>query len=163
MNESSYALVKTNERFERGWNRLQRTIEIMTTAVVIAGLAGLFGTGPLSSAVASLPATISISYERILRRTKQSDMTITLIRPASRSQIEIELPTRFLDEMDIVSTSPRSAATRAEADGVTYVFDLGAARRGQITFALKAKGLGAFTSSVRADGMQVDLHQFIWP
>ena len=39
MSEPAYAQVKTSQRFELGWNRLQTIIEIFVAAVVVAGLA----------------------------------------------------------------------------------------------------------------------------
>ena len=164
MNEPPFALVKTNPRFELGWNRLQGIVEIGVAIVVAAGLLGLFGTGPLSSGTVQVPGrSIRIDYQRILRKSVQTDITIALTRPVEGPQFSLELPATFLRDMDIVTTSPRSSAMRADADGVTYVFDLGATRMGEITLSMKPKGFGLVSSPFVANGTRVALQQFIFP
>ena len=164
MNEMPFASVKTSRRFELGWNRLQGVIEIVVAIVVVAGLLGLFGTGPLSSAKTVVPGRpITIDYQRILRRTVRNDISISFAAPPSTSEFEVELPTSFLQKMDIVSTSPRASAMRTQAHGITYVFDVGDPSGGEITLSTKAKGVGTTASHLLVDGAPVVLHQFIWP
>ena len=162
--EPEFADVAPHQGFESGWNRLQTAVEILVAVIVGAGLLGLLGTGPLSSARATLrgePATIT--YQRILRRTVQAQMVIDLTRPVPTGTLEFELPNSFLDQVDVVSTSPRSSAMRAEADGITYVFDLGAARTGRIIFSVKPESFGLMNSTIRVLGTQTVLRQFVFP
>ena len=164
MTEAPYAQVKTNPTFEKGWNRLQVAIEIATTAIVVAALLGLLGTGPLSrtsTGVAGRP--IDIVYDRILRRTLASDMVIDLREATGRSKAEIEMPTALLDVMDIVTTSPRASSMRSEADGIVYAFDLGAAETGRITISMKPKAFGLVTSDFVVGGTRIALRQLILP
>lgn len=157
-----FATVKTYPRFERGWNRLQVATEIVVALIVVAGLLGLFGTGPLSSGTQTRPS-FGIRYERIVRRTLQTQVIISLTKPARSPTFEVLMPNTFLADMSIASASPRASAMRVEPEGIAYVFDLGTAGTGEISFDLKPKGYGAVTSPFVVGGEPVVLHQFIFP
>jgi hypothetical protein len=164
MSELDFADVSPHQRYERGWNRLQIIIETFVAIVVVAGVLGLFGTGPLSSTattVAGLP--ITIKYDRILRRTLQSQFILDITQPIPDRALEIELPNAFLQDVDIVSTSPRSSAMRTERDGIVYVFDVGATRQGQVVFSLKPRAAGFMNSSMQVLGSAVSVRQFVFP
>lgn len=164
MPEELFAKVKTYPGFESGWNRLQTITEIVVAFIVAAGLIGLFGTGPLSSAKAQGPnGDFGISYERILRRTVESKLKISLIKPVTGPTVEVLLPDAFLNDMTIASASPRASAMRLDPRGITYVFDVGPAGTGQITFDLKPKGYGPIASPFVVAGEPIVLHQFIFP
>ena len=164
MPEELFARVKTYPRFERGWNRLQMAIEILVALIVLSGLLGLFGTGPLSSATATGPnAGVGIDYERILRRTVETEMKIGFGKPVLGPRLNVLLPHAFLADMSVVSTSPRAAAMLMEKNGVTYVFEVGASGLGVITLSLKPKGVGLITSPFVVQGEPIVLHQFIFP
>jgi hypothetical protein len=164
MSDVDFADVTPHQRFERGWNRLQTIIEIIVALIVFAGLLGLFGDGPLSTARTRFKdQPITIDYDRMLRRTVQSEMTIALTRPIASPTLTIELPNSFLRGMDIVSTSPRSSAMRAETDGVSYVFDLGDAREGEIILSMKPRLFGPLRSTIKALGSDITLDQFVFP
>lgn len=162
MPEEPFATVKTYPRFELGWNRLQLSIEVLVAVVVAAGLLGLFGTGPLSSATQVRPG-FAVAYQRIVRRTLQTELTISLTKPARGSTFEVLMPKSFLADMSIASASPRASAMRVEPNGIAYVFDVGTAGTGEISFDLKPKGYGAITSPFLVGGEPVVLHQFIFP
>ena len=164
MSDELFASVKTFPRFERGWNRLQLAIEILVALIMLSGLLGLFGTGPLSSATATGPkAAVEIDYERLLRRTVETEMKISFGKPILGPRLSVLLPHAFLADMSVVSTSPRAAAMLMEENGVTYVFDVGASGLGMITLSLKPKGFGMITSPFVVQGESIVLHQFIFP
>ena len=164
MTKPAYAQVKTSQRFELGWNRLQTFIEIFVTIVVVAGLAGAFGSGPLSAATTTVPGrSIDIAYDRVQRRTVQSDVTITFKGALPRNQLAVELPTTFQREMDIVSTSPRSSEMRVSSRGVVYLFTTGDSDKGEITLSMKPKKPGFFVSQFFVDSSAVTLRQLVWP
>ena len=164
MPDELFAAVKTYPRFELGWNRLQALTEVVVAIVVAAGLLGLFGTGPLSSATAEgANKAIGITYERILRRTVQTELRIALHRPTAGPTVEVLMPDAFLNDMSIASSSPRASAMRVAPHGITYVFDVGPEGTGHITFDLKPKGYGAITSPFVVAGEPIVLHQFIFP
>lgn len=162
MDDGPFAQVKTNPRFELGWNRLQTAIEIFVGLVVAAGLLGLFGTGLISATKVAAPGGITIRYDRILRRTVQTEATIDFARSGG-DQLTVEIPSSFVREMDIVSTSPRSATMKVTSDGVAYVFDTGNAPRGEITLSMKPRSFGLFDSRFRVGGTAVALRQLVWP
>ena len=163
MSGPHYAAIKSNPRFELGWNRLQSAIEIFVTFVVVAGLLGLFGTGLLSDTeVAGPTGAMSVRYARILRRTVQSDVTISFSH-AVGDTLAVEMPKSFIREMDIVTTSPRSATMHLTADGIAYVFDIAGTDHGEITLSMKPKSSGVFQSGFRVGTTDVALRQLVWP
>ena len=164
MSEPDFADVLPHQRFERGWNRLQNSIEILVAVIVVAGFLGLFGTGPLSSTETTVEERpITIKYDRILRRTLQSELTLVVTSPIADRVLEIEIPNSFLQDIDIASTSPRSSAMRTERDGVVYAFDIGTTRAGQIVFSLKPRTTGFMNSSLQVLGTTVSLRQLVLP
>ena len=164
MSEPRFADLHSSQTFERGWNGLQSVIEIFVVLVVLAGLLGLLGTGPLSSQKVQfdkLPLTMS--YERIVRRTVQSELQIKTTAPLPGEALEIEIPNQLTEMIDVVSTSPRSIRMRAEPDGIVYVFELGAARLGTITFSIKPRKAGLINSVVRSGAAKASLGELVLP
>ena len=169
MKPTDFAFVEPHERFERGWNRLQLCTEIGVTIIVCAGLVGVFGSGPISSfrgRFKGIPVTLT--YERLLRRTVQSEIVLAIDGPLGRptaegSVVDVTLPSAFTHLFDVVTTSPRSLTMRADADGVTYAFALGPARRGEIVFAAKPRSSGFIDATVTVDGTKAALRQFVFP
>ena len=162
--EPAFADVDPNQRYEAGWNRLQTAIETLVGLIVLAGLLGLFGTGPLSSAeidVADQP--LVVTYERIMRRTVEVQLTIKITRPLAVHQVSVKLPDAFVQTMDVVNTSPRSSSMRAERDGVTYTFDLGPDGMGDLVFSTKPRSAGFTRSSIEVLGARVPLNLLVFP
>ena len=152
------------ERFESGWNRLQTAVEVSVGLIVLAGLAGLFGNGPISPRVVtfdSLP--LRMSYQRILRRTSSTQIEVTATAPLAQDRLDVELPNQLATDMDVVATSPRSLAMRAEKDGIVYTFALGAEHLGRITFTIKARTPGIVRSVVKSGGAQAALDLVVLP
>ncbi len=169
MKASDFAFVEPHERFERGWNRLQQGIEVGVAVIVCAGLAGVFGGGPLSTYTGRFHSVpVGITYQRLLRRTVQTRLVLRLVGPVGRPApgggvVEVRLPTAFTDHFDVVSTSPRSLTMRAEVDGVTYAFALGPAREGEIVFNAKPRSSGLIDATITVDGAGEVLRQFVYP
>ena len=164
MAEQRFADLKSSQRFERGWNGLQTLVEILVCVVVFAALAGLFGTGPLSSRMVRFDkAPLTMSYERIQRRTVQSEIQLVTTAPLGSDSLEVEIPNQLTKDIDIVSTSPRSVSMRAEAGGIVYVFALGTARLGTITFSIKPRKPGLIDSVVKAGAGEAQLRQIVLP
>jgi hypothetical protein len=75
-------------------------IETFVALVIFAGLLGVFGPGQLSSAQATAPEVpITIKYDRILRRTLQSQLILDITQPIPDRHLEIELPNVFLQDV----------------------------------------------------------------
>ena len=159
-----FADLDPSERFESGWNRLQTGVEVMVGLIVLAGLAGLLGNGPLSPRVetfGSMP--LQMTYQRVLRRTAPSQIEIRTTAPLPDDQLEVELPNALATDMDVVATSPRSAAMRAERDGIVYTFALGVSRQGTITFTVKPRSAGLVRSVVKSGAAEAMLRQVVLP
>ena len=127
-------------------------------------LSSLLGNGPLSPRVetfGSMP--LQMTYQRVLRRTAPSQIEIRTTAPLPDDQLEVELPNALATDMDVVATSPRAAALRAERDGLVYTFALGASRQGTITFTVKPRSAGLVRSVVKSGAAEGMLRQVVLP
>ena len=164
MTNKPFATLESSEGFESGWNRLQTAIEILVAVIIVAALSGLLGTGPLSSGrLLFTGKPLEVSYERILRKTVATQMTFKTTAPLETKEVEIELPNKLTDEIDVVGTSPRSTAMRAEADGIVYTFALGDAKLGTITFSVKPRVAGYIESVFRSGAATAAFRTLVLP
>ena len=88
--EPRFADLESRERFERNWNRLQSYVEVLVAAIVLAGLVGLLGSGPLSPRVSAFTgAPLTMTYDRVVRRTVERQITIRTTQPLPARTLEI--------------------------------------------------------------------------
>lgn len=78
--ETRFSSSRMERRFARlGW--------VTLTVLVVAGLAGLLGPGPLSWATAYSPgALIAVEYQRVRHREADGSLTLRIAGEASRNQ-----------------------------------------------------------------------------
>lgn len=127
--------------------------------IVAAGLAGIFGNGPLSRASTG-GATLRLEYERF-GRLHQSTKLRCLIS-GGQPDIEIALNRGYLNSVRIKTITPEPVQTEAAENWLVYRF-AGSAPM-YITFDLKPEDFGSLAGSLRtAAGETLSFHQFIYP
>jgi hypothetical protein len=93
--------------FQRRQWRWQRTAWMIAGAIIGAGLLGLFGEGPLSSARAvSADGTLSVEYERFVRREAPSRIVVTAAPGTEDRSLDLHLDGSRMETMQIVSVEP---------------------------------------------------------
>lgn len=153
--------------FQRRQWRWQRAGWVLMGLFAVAGLLGLFGSGPFSSdTVRSADDALSVEYERFVRRDSPSTLQATLSPPTSRAgRVELHLDRAFVDGTLIQSIVPEPVRVSAAADGITYHFD--SVQPGHalvVTFELEAKHAGAVRTRMRtAGGGEVAIDQLVYP
>ena len=106
----------------RQW-RVQRAGWVVMVVIVVAALIGLFGTGPLSSSVAGSDDSVTVAYERFIRRQGEAELTIGIAGgQATEGQVELWLDAAYHGEIQIQQISPEPEEVRSSGDRVTYVF-----------------------------------------
>ncbi|GJD63102.1 hypothetical protein [Methylobacterium frigidaeris] len=161
--------IRTFPVFERRWNWFQTGVQSAIGVVIAAGLAGLFGDGPLAHAERAVPDTpIVLRYDRFLRAGLPSQMRVAITRPLDAEHLDgehlaIGLNAAFLEHVSVTATQPRAEAVDATPGGVTYRFRLGPERRGDITLMLSPREAGTVAARVSALGRPVDLPLLIYP
>lgn len=96
----------------------QRVGFVFLAVFVIAGAAGVFGNGPLSSAVLQQGAT-HITYERFTRQTVLTGIAIA-VSGLSEDKVDISVSREFLQNLMELEVRPDSVTQRVEADAIVF-------------------------------------------
>lgn len=151
---------------EKAW-RVERIGWGVLTLIALLALLGLFGTGPLSSAVAgSDDEGLLVDYERFIRHTGEVSLEIEVApQYLTDGQVELWVSTDYIDGFLIESVSPQPDEVRAEGDRQVYVFlaespDAPAS----VTFSLRADRIGRYSGEAGiVDGPTVSFTQLSYP
>ena len=132
---------------------------------LLAGLAGLFGSGPLSPATASGPG-LRLEYDRFVRSTAPQELKLHLGPPAtSRPKIRLWVDRRYLESQQIESIVPEPESMEAGSDRMVFVIpmeELGAPTA--VTVHLQTQRAGSFEGRVGVEGGgALRFHQIVYP
>jgi hypothetical protein len=143
--------------FERvGW--------IIVALLLLAGLLGVFGGGPLSrDEITAGPLTLE--YDRLARERAPAELQIeTDAGAATDGQLALWLNRAFLDKVDVVSVIPEPVEMTMALDRVTYHFAVPADQPATIVFQLQPEEPGNVAGRLGlVDGEAVAFTQFIYP
>ncbi|MBI5441601.1 MAG: hypothetical protein HY900_10380 [Deltaproteobacteria bacterium] len=149
---------------ERMW-RVQKVVWILLTLALVAGLVGLFGSGPLSAAKAT-GGGLDLDYQRFLRREAPTSLKVNVRGSPSEERIlRLTLSREYLEGFMAEDILPQPLST--EAGARNYVFEFKLAEPGSPTtvcFHLKAKKTGLLDAEVAVEGHSpVAFRQFVYP
>jgi hypothetical protein len=104
--------------------KVQRVGWVLWAAILMAGLLGLIGTGPLSSAEATAPDdSLTVVFQRFTRcRYPTLVHVFVWPGPANSRELRIKLSPSLLGRMDIRRIEPEPIAQTIAADGIVYMF-----------------------------------------
>jgi hypothetical protein len=107
----------------RTW-RVQRIAWLAFILVIVGALAGVFGSGPLSSTSAGTPTEgLSIEYERFARLNARTTIVVRADRRFARGdEIGIVLSGDAVRAMELQSTTPPADGAGVSPDGVILRF-----------------------------------------
>lgn len=154
-------------RFQRRMWVVQRVGWTVMLLLVLAGLLGLFGHGPLSGATAaSADGAVRVEYERFGRFKSPMSLRIHA-RPEAMAEnaLRLAIDRKYLQGVQIQRIVPEPARAEAGDEGVVYVIPLaGSGQSATVTFYLKTETIGPLSGSIEAgDGRVVTISQFIYP
>lgn len=110
--------IERPERFLQRERAVQTIGVAMLTLFAIAGLAGLFGNGPLAKAsVTSGGATVR--FERFARQTFRTELDIS-VAGVNAPTVAITMPRTFVDRVDMLDLRPPDTLTRMDGDVATF-------------------------------------------
>jgi hypothetical protein len=105
----------------REW-RAQQIGWIALGLFLAAALAGLFGSGPLSSAVAADPGgRLRVDYQRFVR-AGASQRLLFRIYPGGTGPVTLKLSRGYLDRMRVEHITPPPSSSFSAAEWTTFVF-----------------------------------------
>jgi hypothetical protein len=163
-NEGSTAQVSTHRTFESRWNLAQLGIQGLFALAILCGLLGVFGSGWLAEATTRAPdLPVTVSYDRFLRNTAPAQIQLAISAPLAQERVAVRLNRDYLDRVSVSQTQPRAISVEADGDGATYLFELGADKRGEITFSLKPQEFGILRAGWSVLGRSVSFTQLVYP
>jgi hypothetical protein len=111
-------------QFEHGWQRTQRIAWLALGLFVLAGLAGVFGRGPLSKAqLASDTGAATLEYERFARNKTPAKLKLKINIPGGvQGPLMISISRALLDTLRLEQALPTPAAVRADPRGAVLEF-----------------------------------------
>lgn len=118
--------VREDVAFERRLWRVQRVGWVAITLVLLAGLAGLFGNGPLSHVTASA-GNLQVRYDRFVHADAPTTLDVD-VSNVPGNVVRLAIDRSLLEPMDVQRMQPRPERTRAAGDAVVFEFDLSDAR-----------------------------------
>lgn len=153
--------------FEQRWWRIQGIIWIILVLLLIAGVAGGFGHGPLSEATVHPPGScLHVYYDRLARRETPSFLKLQLDKKALASgKIRIHLNRALLDRMQLKQIVPAPLAEVPLADGARFTFQTDPTSDAAIlTFTENPSEPGFVDGEITIEGeAPVRFRQFVFP
>jgi hypothetical protein len=150
--------------FQRREWRVQRVGWFALAAFVLAALAGVFGSGPLSRAVATAPG-LAVDYERFIRADVRSRLTIEMARPDSTTAAQLSISRNYFDAINITRIFPQPSTV--ELRGGEAVLSFERPEPGTLPMAIelefKARRMGRRTATLRSGGATVAFTQLAYP
>ena len=144
---------------------LQRVGWCALGLLLLAGLAGLLGPGPLSRTTRTDGRGLEVGYERFVRDSAQADLSFRVAPQALVSdQARLLIHRDYLAANRLQRIDPEPRSTRSRGEYVEFSFDAQASEPLAIRFALEPDKLGAHSVAVRLnDGPEIRLEQFTYP
>jgi hypothetical protein len=140
------------ERFLRRERAVQNAGVVLLSVFAAAGLAGMFGNGPLADATIRSGNT-TIHFERFTRQTFRTELDIA-IAGVGAATVTITVPRAFLDRVDMLELRPADTLKRMDAETATFEVP---AHNGSASLVLfyEPKKYGVLTADIAVDNRQV--------
>lgn len=152
------------EHEKRFWS-VQRIGWILLSLLWLAGLAGVFGSGPLAGSTASGP-DLRLEYDRFVRYTAPQELRLHL-GPAVTAQPKVRLwvDRQYLQSQQIESVVPEPESTEAGPDRLVFVLSMAEpGAPASVTLRLQTQRIGSFEGRVGVEnGGSLRFHQLVYP
>lgn len=145
---------------------VQRVAWGLMLLVVVAAVAGVFGTGPLSSTtVRSDDGAMEVAYSRFLRVTAISQLDLEIDPSVMEGgQVELWVSREYLAAVDIDDILPEPSSVSTSADGVTFTIEVEGESPAVISIDIEPTGIGSHAGELGVvDGPRVRVSQFVYP
>jgi hypothetical protein len=150
---------------QRDW-RVQRVAWALLALIVLAGLAGLLGPGPLSKTEARSGDALEVEYERFVRHGSHAELQVKIGIPRPNpGTVQVAISREYLSAMNLQQVIPLPARVRSAGRSLLYAFESAPGKAlVQATFVIEPEELGSHTAEIAvADGSRVTIRQFTYP
>jgi hypothetical protein len=132
----------------------------LLAALLLAGLLGLFGDGPLSRTTRTDGHGLTVEYERYVRHSSPTTITLSISAAAS-GRTRVTLDRAYLLAHDLQRVLPEPDRTMVDGDRVTFVYETPPQT---VRLRLEPDALGRHVTAVQLDdGPPVAITQFTYP
>lgn len=149
----------------REW-RIERVGWGVMGLLLLAGLLGLLGYGPLSRAHGGQSGTFSVEYDRLQRAKAPTGYHFEVDPALARDGVlRVRFEDTLLEEVELVTVIPEPESVRTGAGYFEYAFAVGRGNRpARITFEFEPTTFGSVSGRVAVPGAApVAIDQFVFP
>jgi hypothetical protein len=148
--------------FERRSWRIERIGWVCMALVILAGLAGLLGSGPLGRGTHTEGALV-LQYQRFARMEAPMRLELSFGADAVRDgKARVWIERRYLERVKLERVVPQPETVEAGAERLTYVF-AAQPQGGSATFHLQSETFGRLQGRVGAARSIVSFAQIVYP
>jgi hypothetical protein len=166
MSEKTLDVPQDEPFHQREW-KIQRVGWVLWALIMIAALAGLLGTGPLSHAEVSAPdGSLMVKYDRYVHYHQPSVLEVLVpSRGQDGGSLRLKVSRSFLDRAQILRIEPEPEEQHVADDGIVYTFGQeGTPELGKILFHFEFEQFGVSNARVElVGGGSAIVKQFICP
>jgi hypothetical protein len=157
--------IDSDDTFARREKVVESLGWLLLAMLVVAGLAGLLGTGPLSSARAVSPSgRVALDYQRITHREADDRVVVEIRDGADRAgTLTIHLAGEWLDDLELRQVTPAAAEESGTPDGLDL--SIPASRGGpvRVVLSFRTRAIGPVDGVLRVDGEEIGFTQLVLP
>ena len=141
-------------RFEGRWAWAERAGRLVMVLFVSAGVAGLFGRGPLSHHTNTVPgADMSVDYEPITRVQTDTQITLHVRNDSDSPVMKVLVSTQLVEPMGLQRILPQPQAEAVQGNGLALSFEVPPGTKdGHIRFVVQPAGVGPVPLSAQIVG-----------
>ena len=174
--------IDSDPNFEEKWSCIQKVARGIMVVLVLAGLAGVFGRGPLSKTTAEAQGVrLRVQYERFPRFRTPATLEIDIPRQTStqtqcsalsgssdapvQAQAQVQLTGDMMKKLSIEQVMPMPALTQPLPNGAIFTFNLPCqSNSAKVVFVQQAGAVGLASGEVALKGSPpIQFNQFIYP
>jgi hypothetical protein len=159
--------LEQNDQYQQWEWRIQRVGWTLWLGVIVAGLVGLIGTGPLSTTHVSSPdGTLRVTYDGYVHLRQTLTLAIQVrSNPGQEGNFRLMVSQKYLDGIEIHRIQPEPIRSEIGQDGVLFVFDRQpGTTEGEIVMHLEHEVSGTIQARIALEGGQaVEFSQFVYP
>lgn len=153
--------------FQRGEWKAVRIAWFVLGVLLLAGLAGVFGSGPLSRSTKSDPrGLLSVDYDRFVRLQSPARLKLQLKPlPQERDEVKFWIALDCLDAIEISELTPAPRSIEADGKRVVYSYPSSSKEGGVlVTLYFHPLRIGRLPCRVGySDGAELEFNQFVYP
>jgi hypothetical protein len=157
--------IRQHKRFQQREWRLERVGWGLIAVFVLAGLLGLVGPGPLSTATArSDGGLVEVQYQRFTHWIADDTVEIHVAADAVQADtFEVTLTGDWVQSADLNAITPEPSEQRSTPQGIVLEIPVEDPAGADVQLSFRATSIGPLHATVTAGSESAQFSQFVWP